>query len=174
VLKEDFQIFKEEMRNDRRENNKRWGELANKMGTLVEDLVAPALRPVLKKYFQCDPILEGQRIRRRKGDQTYEVDALVVSTDLVFLVEVRSSPRVQHIEEMIEKMDRFFFFFPEYEGKRLIPILASLSFPGEVLRYGSKKKIYLMGWKEWEYMDILNFEEISQGRNPPIHSQGSA
>src|SRR3972149_1925262 len=31
----------------RREHNKRWGELANKMGTLVEDIVAPSLRRIV-------------------------------------------------------------------------------------------------------------------------------
>jgi len=40
--------------------------LAKKMGTLVEDLIAPALRPVLSKYFNCDATMEGQRMRRRK------------------------------------------------------------------------------------------------------------
>ena len=29
---------------ERREMNKRWDELANKMGTVVEDIVAPSIR----------------------------------------------------------------------------------------------------------------------------------
>ena len=36
--------FKDEMKVSRKELNKRWGELANKMGTIVEDIVAPILR----------------------------------------------------------------------------------------------------------------------------------
>ena len=41
----DFKAFVladiEDSRADRKAMNKRWGELANKMGTVVEDLVAP-------------------------------------------------------------------------------------------------------------------------------------
>lgn len=32
-------------RADRKAMNKRWGELANKMGTVVEDIVAPCIFP---------------------------------------------------------------------------------------------------------------------------------
>ena len=49
--------FKEEMRADRREMNKQWGALANKMGTLDEDLISPAVRPILVRYFNCDPLI---------------------------------------------------------------------------------------------------------------------
>ena len=35
---------REEAARERREMNKRWGELANKMGTVVEDIVAPSIR----------------------------------------------------------------------------------------------------------------------------------
>jgi len=37
--------FKDETRASRREMNRRWGELANKMGTMAEDLVAPSHPP---------------------------------------------------------------------------------------------------------------------------------
>ncbi len=43
--------FKNEVRRDPKEMNKKWGELASKMGTLVEDIIAPAVRPVMEKYL---------------------------------------------------------------------------------------------------------------------------
>ena len=33
--------------------NKRWGELANKMGTVVEDIVAPSIRRLAREMFDC-------------------------------------------------------------------------------------------------------------------------
>jgi len=33
--------------------NKRWGELANKMGTVVEDIVAPSIPRLAREIFAC-------------------------------------------------------------------------------------------------------------------------
>ena len=38
-FKDEMKDFKEEMRNEIKSMNKRWGELANKMGTVAEDIV---------------------------------------------------------------------------------------------------------------------------------------
>ena len=45
-----------EMREFKKEMNKRWGELANKMGTLVEDIVAPNISGIAREYFGCSDI----------------------------------------------------------------------------------------------------------------------
>jgi len=87
----------------RKENNKRWGELANKLGTIVEDIIYPAFK---------------------------------------------------------EKANRFLQYFPEFAGKKLILIMASLSFNEDFIKQLSKANIYAMAYREWEYMDILNFEEV--------------
>ena len=46
--------WREEMEKDRRDINKRWGELAKKMGTLVKDIIAPAFPDVIKERFNTD------------------------------------------------------------------------------------------------------------------------
>jgi hypothetical protein len=33
-----------------------WGELANKMGTLVEDIVAPNIPRIAKRYFGAEEL----------------------------------------------------------------------------------------------------------------------
>jgi hypothetical protein len=168
-MQESFERYKAEAEKDRKEMreeikglNKKWGELANKMGTITEDLIAPALRPVLDKYFRCNPIMEGQRIRRRINGEHYEVDAIAVCDDKVFMIEERSTPKFHHVEEIKKKSERFFKFFPEHKDKELIVIFGSITFPPDVIQEASKKGIYVMGWREWEYMDILNFEEVKR------------
>jgi chromosome segregation ATPase len=42
-FKDEMREFKDEMSNFKRESNKQWGALANKMGTIDEDLIAPLL-----------------------------------------------------------------------------------------------------------------------------------
>ena len=167
ALHEEMQAFKEEMsefkRQQQEENkrkNKEWSNLAKKMGTLYEDLIAPALRPALSKYFNCDVSMEGQRMFRKLNGECYEVDAIAACKDKVFMIEVRSTPRQSDIKEIKEKAERFFEFFPEFKNKKLIIIFGSITFPENVIKYASRSGVYVIGWREWEYMDILNFEDV--------------
>ena len=161
-LEREMKAFKDEMSEESKKRNKEWSNLAKKMGTLVDDLIAPALRSLLGKYFKCDVTMEGQRMFRRRGGEDYEVDVIAACNDKVFMVEVRSTPRPDDVREISEKKEKFFDFFPEYNGKELFIIFGSITFAENVIQYASRCKVYVMGWREWEYMDILNFEEIGK------------
>lgn len=140
--------------------NKQWGELARKKGTLIEDVVFPAARSVIHQRFGCDPTFMARNIWQRMGGRDYEVDVLVVCPHEVFLIEVRSTPKPSAVDDLIEKANQFFEFFPEYRGQHLVLILASLEFPENVLRYATRRRVYAMAYREWEFMDILNFQDI--------------
>lgn len=159
-FKDEMLDFKTRQDEENRRKNKEWSNLAKKMGTIVEDLIAPALRPVLSNYFNCEVTMEGQRQFRRKEGEDYEIDAIAGCDDKVFMVEARSTPRFSDIKEIAEKKERFFEFFPEHAGKELIVIYGSISFSENVIKEASKHRLYVLGWREWEYMDILNFNEI--------------
>jgi len=160
AFKEEMRAFKEESRQERRQMNKQWGELARKMGTLVEDIVAPAVRPVVRQYFGCEPTLRARNVLRRMDGRDYEVDVLAVCPHEVFLFEVRATLKPEYVDELIEKGRSFFEFFPEYRDRRLVLVLAGLEFPENVLRYATRRRVYAMAYREWEYMDILNFADI--------------
>jgi chromosome segregation ATPase len=169
AFKDEMKAFKDEMlefkRRQEEENirkNKEWSALAKKMGTIVEDLIAPALRPTLSKYFNCEVSMEGQRIFRRKNGEDYEIDAIAGCEDKIFMIEARSTPKVEDVKEIKKKSERFFEFFPEHNGKELIVIFGSITFPENVIKYASKQGIYVLAWREWQYMDILNFEEVKR------------
>ncbi len=164
-FKDEMRAFKDETRHDRKEMNKRWGELSNKMGTVVEDIISPATRPVIIKYFKCDPDFIGVRLQKKKVDDNNntkreEFDIVATCKDKVILIEVKTTLRPQYIDDFKDKIKRFREFFPEYKEKKLIPILASLSIDSNFLNLLTKEHIYAMAYKEWEYMDILNFEEL--------------
>jgi len=167
AFKDEMKDFKDEMlefkRRQEEENirkNKEWSALAKKMGTIVEDLIAPALRPTLSKYFQCEVTMEGQRIFRRKNGEDYEIDAIAGCDDKIFMIEARSTPRVEDVKVIKKKSERFFEFFPEHTGKDLIIIFGSIIFPENVIKYATKRGIYVLAWREWQYMDILNFDKV--------------
>ncbi len=164
-FKDEMRKFKEEAEKDRkqatREWNKKWGELANKLGTIVEDLISPAIGPVIRKYFYCEPEQIAIRIKKRKKDLRDEFDAVAICEDKVFLFEVKATPRPEYVFEFIkEKVDRFKKLFPELLDKRLYLIFASIRLEKDIINLLTKHKIFGMAYREWEYMDILNFDEV--------------
>lgn len=162
-LGEELAAYKEEARQERIEMNKRWGEIANKMGTLVEDMVAPNIKGIAKRYFGCEDF-EDFMIRRKKRhskDRTKrrEFDIIAVCDGSVIVNETKSTPRINYIDDFIMTLKEFYDYFPEYTGKKVIPIFASLYLADEVIAYLTKNNIYAMAIKE-DTMDLLNFEDI--------------
>jgi len=163
-FKDGVEDFKDEMREDRREMNRQWGALANKMGTIVEDIFAPAVKPVVEKYFGekvLDLMINRKKYHKSEGVQG-EFDVIAVTGDSVFLVQSKVSPDKEKLLEFKNKqLPRFRQLFPEYEKLKLVPILAALRFDEKMIRLANQEQVYLLAYREWDYMDILNFDAVS-------------
>jgi len=165
AFKNEMKGFKDEVNADRKNLNKMWGELANKMGTLVEDIVAPNIAGIAERYFGCEK-LEDFMIRRRKRsvkdeNKVREFDVIALWDDKVIINETKSTPRMDYINEFIDVLKEITDYFPEYKEKEIIPIFSSLYLPEETVGYLTKKKIYAMAMKD-DTMDLLNFEKIKK------------
>lgn len=155
--------LEQEREKERREMNKRWGELANKMGTLVEDIVAPNIRRVAQELFGINDIVEFS-VRRTIYHPTdksrlKDFDALLIGADAVVLNETKSTVRQSYIEEFIAFIPTVFEYLPEHKGKRVIPVFSSLYIPEHFVRYLTANKIYAMAMGD-ETMEILNYNDI--------------
>ncbi len=174
AFKEEMKIFKEEMREfkkqsekDRREFNKQLAEISKKVGKITEDLVRPAARPVIEKYFGCEVSAISSNLRMKDNGLNGEFDVVAISKPCkkIFLIEVKSTPRIKYVDEFLEDLiprfkHLFNKYFSEYQDYKLIPIFASLEIPEDILNYLSKQNIYAMAYREWDYMDILNFNKV--------------
>src|SRR3990170_3732993 len=158
-FKDEMKEFKDEMREDRRNMNKKWGEIVNKMGTLVEDIVAPNIPRIAREYFKCEDMeFFGLRVTKRNSkdkSKSREFDIIAVCGDTVIINETKSSPRVDYINEFLEILKEVCEYFPEYESKKIIPIFSSLYIPENVVTYLTKVKLYAMAMKD-DVMDLLN------------------
>ncbi len=166
-FKDEMSKFKDEMGGFRdrteeilAEQNRRWGELANKMGTIVEDIVAPNIPRIAREYFGFkDMDFFAMRVEKRdkKRNRTREFDVIAVYDEKVILNETKSTPRQSYLDEFVEfiKAGEFFNYFPEYKEAELIPIFSSLYLPDTVVNYLTKNRIYAMAMKG-NTMDILN------------------
>ncbi len=153
----------EDMKKDTKNMKKQWGELANKMGTLIEDIIMPGMPSTLKKYFGAQLNFSGTHIKKylKELDLKGEFDIVATDEDRVYVADVKSSPDKKKIDDFKKKViPRFRKLFPEYDSKTLIPIMGSVRFDDDIISYASKEGIYVMGYREWEYLDILNFDEV--------------
>jgi Predicted membrane protein len=180
-FKEEMKEFKDETRKhrdsidaqiaqmiaDRKEEarqwNKQWGELANKMGTLVEDIIAPAVRPVMQQFFNEEITYRAVNVRKydKASGLRGEFDVIAASESYVYLVETKSTPKASDIAELAqERVSRFRELFPEFSALKLVPVLASLRFEESMHQPATEAGVFLMAYREWEYMELLNFEAL--------------
>lgn len=158
----------QDRKEDRKEWNKRWGELANRLGTLAEDIVAPNIPRLARKQFGCSDTPDDFMIRRwirHKTDNSKrrEFDVVAVYPNKVFINETKTTPRMTYIDDFLEVVRDIHGYFPEYQGKTIVPIFAALYLPAEVVKYLTRHRIYAMGMGD-ETMQLLNFEEIADLR----------
>lgn len=159
-FKDEMRQFKEETTRDRQRMNKQWGDLANRLGTLVEDIVAPSLPRVAAELLGCArPELFALRVVRRRNGESREYDALVVCPETVLINETKSRLQSNHIESFLEKLAELSRFFPEYEGRRSLGVLASLYPDPSVVRRASAAGILVMGMGD-DAMQVLNPEAL--------------
>ncbi|HKK99732.1 MAG TPA: hypothetical protein VJ943_05745 [Desulfotignum sp.] len=180
-FKDEMREFKDEMRgfkNEMREYknwskqqiitmNRQWGDLANKLGTVVEDMVAPNIPRIAKTYFGC-PDLDYIAVRVKKKSsknkaKRKEFDVIAVCEGIFILNETKSSPETRDIDQFAQfvQSNQLFDYFPEYEGFRICPIFSSLYLDDSLVTYLTRKGIYALTLKD-DTMDIVNFAACSQ------------
>ena len=161
-LSDEMREFKDETTRDRQRMNKQWGDLANRLGTLVEDIVAPSLPRVAAEQLGCDaPELFAVRVVKRRNGETREYDAMVVCPDAVLINETKSRLHDTHIDALLEKLAELPRFCPEYADRRAVGVLASL-YPDEgVVRRAMRKGALVMGMGD-EVMQVLNPQALKR------------
>ena len=157
AFKEEMRAFKEEGRQQNREMNRRWGELANKLGTLVEDLVAPSLPRIVQEVLGQEVIdLSVRRKRKRADGRQQEYDALAVTLETVCLASVKSTLRNADIDHVLnEELAAFRTFFPEYQTQPLVGLVASLAVDDSVLRYAERQGLIVLAIGD-QLMEVKN------------------
>lgn len=166
-FKDEMNDFKNEMKEFKIEMNKRWGDLANKMGTVIEDIVAPNIPRIAQEFFNCESIdrflirpyvTHSLDIKRRR-----EFDVVVKCANFVFLTETKSKVTQVEIDNFLSFIDSgdFFNFFPEFSGNTLVPFLASTFISENLVNYMTKKKIVAVSLAD-STMNPVNIEVVSK------------
>jgi hypothetical protein len=155
--------YREEAERDRKSINRQWGELANRLGTLVVDIVAPNLPRVARDLLGFpQPDLFGVRLRRRVNGDSREYDALLVCPGFVLINQMKSRLISANVDELLRVLSEFPQVFPEYADRRLIGVLAALYPDQSIVTYATSKGVLVMGMGD-ETMDVLHPSALGAG-----------
>ncbi len=148
-----------EMRAFRDEMGRKWGELANKMGTLVEDIVAPSIPAVFARFFSLERLqFAAPRVRRWQPSdraRTREFDYLAISDRLVLVNETKSTLRPEDIPAFLALLSEARAFLPEAEGRELVGSLAALQIDPSLVTVGEREGLLMFGLGGG-LLDVLN------------------
>ncbi|MBL1131564.1 MAG: hypothetical protein D8M54_24150 [Chloroflexi bacterium] len=160
-FKDEMREFKDETRRERIRMNRQWGELANKMGTLVEDLILPSLPAILQKAVDCRAetieAVMPRPVRRHATERSRqrEFDGVVVCGDYLLVAESKSSLTAEKIREFTDSLPEVRDFFPEFADRKTIGVIASLHVPENLIPFAEKQGILIIGFGR-ENMELLN------------------
>jgi hypothetical protein len=162
-----------EMRQWRLQAQKQWGEIANKLGTFVEDIVVPNIpsvaRQILGTEGKQEPILTGARLRvwhPQDRSRLREFDYIYATDQGWIVVESKHDPKLKDVDAFRELLAEAKDYFPQYAALPLYPVFAALSVPDHVVQYCTRHRIFALGLGP-ETMQLLNLADLI----PPIPPQ---
>ncbi len=136
--------------------NRQWGDLSNRLGTLVEDLVYPSLPRIIRGSLGREVLDNGLRRKRKLADgRVKEFDAIAVTADLIGLNSTKATLRSEDVDRFVEDIATFREFFPEYQGLPVVGILATLAVDESVLNYAQKRGFLVLAVGD-EVMEVKN------------------
>lgn len=115
-----------------KELGKQIGGLGEKFGSFTEGLALPSMERILTERLKMEVV--NPSVRVRKGGEHLEIDVLAYANSAInqaYVVEVKSHPRQESIDQLRKLLERFRFFFPEHRDKSVFGILAGVDWaPG--------------------------------------------
>ncbi len=179
VLKESSAKFEREFNESRYEFDRRYAEtdklikelrylsertdakvdaLSSKWGRFVEGLVIPAAERLFEERgFQVDNVYS--RAKGRKSGDSMEIDVLVVGTQDVIAIEVKSTLSQDNVKEFLETLGQFKTFFQDYSNRKLFGAVAGIVIDEQAARYAYQRGLFVIG-QSGDTVQILNDQKF--------------
>ncbi len=93
--------------------------------------------------------------QQRNGEQM-EVDLLLKNDDAVVVVEVKTTLKVGHVREFLNRLNRFEEFFTEYKGRRIYAAVAGVSVDEDADRFAYQHGLFVIGVGSDNTVRMLN------------------
>ena len=144
---------------ERKEFNRQLAGISDRLGSLIEDMVAPNAPRIARTLFEGDEVLTSSiRVKRRHPSDpglNIELDLLVVGRSHLLVGEAKSKVTVEKAMAFLEKMRSIHEYFPEFSGFTVLPLIASVGIESSLVAHLSRLHIYALAFGD-ETMEILN------------------
>jgi len=134
-------------------------ELANLFTTQWGKLIESLVEPSCVKLFQERgvPIEQSfQNVKAKRGRKEMECDIVLVNSDELVVVEVKTTFRPGYVDEFTEKLARFKSFFPQYHDYKILGAVASLKYEGQSDKYAYRNGLFVLRSTGEGIIKILN------------------
>ena len=132
--------------------------LTGKWGKFVEGLVAPgAVRMFKERGIEVKETYT--RAESHRNGKKMEIDVLVVNETCVVAIEVKSTLKVEDVDDHLEKLRRFREFFPRFQDKKVVGAVAGIAIEEASDRYAYRQGLFVIG-QMGETVNILNDEKF--------------
>ena len=133
-----------------RDWKKQWGELANRLGTLAEDIVAPGVPDILKQFAGVERLeVAANRVTRgyrdaQGGWHEREFDYVAKGGGILLVNETKSTLRPENIADFVAALREVRSFFPESAGCEIIGSLAALTMDPSLVAAGERHGLLML------------------------------
>jgi len=142
-----FQETKEILSEKFQETDKRIKELANlfttQWGKLIESLVEPScIRLFQERGVEIEQ--SSQNVKAKHGKRDMECDILLVNSNELVVVEVKTTFKPEYVTEFVEKLSEFKKFFPQYKSYKVLGAVASIKYEGQSDKYAYRNGLFVL------------------------------
>lgn len=119
------------------------GQFTSQWGKMIEALVEPDALRIFRERG-----VDVHRTHRRSESQVngemMEIDLILENDTEIVVVEVKSTLKVRHVDELLEDLTEFTYFFPRYAGQHIYGAVAGLTFAEDADRYAYRQGLYVV------------------------------
>jgi len=157
-LKERKKEFQEELKASQKEFDKKLGQLTGTWGRFVAEMVRPRIVELFKdKGIEIETM--AQSIKGFKdGKEHYEIDMLLVNSNVAVVVEIKSSLSVDDVNEHLERLEKVKKTAPKIfnlSGFTIYGAVAGIIVENDADKYAYKKGLFVLRQKG-NLVEIVN------------------
>lgn len=136
------------------------GLFGSQWGKLIEALVQPSVIRLFQNRG-IDVHYVSQRVKSQLNGRSKEIDLLLENGDVVVAVEIKTTLRINDVDDFLADLGEFHHFYPKFARNRLYGAVAGLDIVEEADRYAYRRGLFVLQVSGEETVQMLNDEKFN-------------
>jgi len=147
LFAEQSKSFEERLTKSQTDFDKKLGQLAGTWGKFVAEMVKPKIVELFKeKGIQIETTIQSVE-GFKDGQKYYEIDLLLINSNVAVVVEVKSSLSIDDVNEHLERIEKIRKISPkriDLSGVTIYGAVAGMIVEGDADKYAYKKGLFVL------------------------------